>query len=173
MKGLNTMAKPINVLAQTGALEDLIWSIMNDAESEAHIDRYVESLQRDIKDSQDEQEVDEIDSEIQKSLDYKSSIREVRYEKTYLALQIASTVAKKKQNDKFSCLFKHQLLSMAEMRDAKDAIIQEDLEDYVQNIYTKTVNNASIAISKFLGLEVESCMACLFEKNKIEKVNTK
>ncbi|PZL70136.1 hypothetical protein CI088_15925 [Enterococcus plantarum] len=167
------MKKPINYLAQTGALEDLIWSIMNDAESEAHLDRYIESLQRDIKQTEDEQEADEINSEIEKSLEYKSNIRAVRYEKTYIALSIANKIAKKKQNDKYSCLFKHQLLSMAEMRDAKDAITDDSIREHVQNIYTRTVNNASIAISNFLGLEVESCMACLFEKNKIEKVNEK
>ena len=162
------MEKPINHLAQTGALEDLIWSIMNDAESEAHLDRYVEALQRDKKDSQDDQEVIEIEAKITESLDYKANIRAVRYEKTYVALSIAAKIAKKKQNDKFSCLFKHQLLSMAEMRDAKDAITDKTIQEHVQNIYTKTVNNASVAISNFLGLEVESCMACLFEKNKIE-----
>lgn len=37
----------INYLAQTGALEDLTWSIMNDAETEAHADRLKSSFNRD------------------------------------------------------------------------------------------------------------------------------
>lgn len=45
----------INYLAQTGALEDLIWSIMNDAETEAHADRLVSSYKRDLKFEEDEQ----------------------------------------------------------------------------------------------------------------------
>lgn len=161
------MDKPVNHLAQTGSLEDLIWSIMNDAESEAHIERYIQSLFRDQENSEDEQEQDEIALKIIEMNRYKDSIRSVRYSKTYIATAIASDVAKDKQDDKFSCLFKHQLLSMAEMRDAKDAIPNEDLQGKLNEIYSKTANNAAFAISKFLGLEVESCMACLFEKNKI------
>lgn len=161
------MKKPINHLAQTGSLEDLIWSIMNDAESEAHIDRLIQSLTRDANATEDEQEKDEILEEITEAEYFKNDIRSARYDKTYIATAIANEVATKKQDDRFSCLFKHQLLSMAEMRDAKDAINNDKLEQELQNVYAKTVNNASIAISKFLGLEVESCMACLFEKSKI------
>lgn len=165
------MEKPINHLAQTGSLEDLIWSIMNDAESEAHLDRLIQSLNRDAETTEDEQEKDEILEEIKEAEKFKNDIRSVRYEKTYIALVIAGEVATKKQNDKFSCLFKHQLLSMAEMRDAKDAIDNKNLVQDLENVYSKTINNASIAISKFLGLEVESCMACLFEKSKIMRRN--
>ncbi|MGX2947148.1 hypothetical protein [Enterococcus alishanensis] len=161
------MNKPINYLAQTGALEDLIWSIMNDAESEAHIDRYIQSLFRDKENSEDDQEQDEIALKIMDMNQYKNDIRAVRYDKSYVALSIASEVAKSKQDDKFSCLFKHQLLSMAEMRDAKDAISNEALQEKINEIYNRTANNAAYAISNYLGLEVESCIACLFEKNKI------
>lgn len=161
------MEKPVNYMAQTGSLEDLIWSIMNDAETESHIDRFVQSLERDFKDCQDDQEQDEILDEINELEEFKQKVRGTRYDKTFIAVSLALDVSEKKQDDRYSCIFKHQLLSMAEMRDAKDAIDVSSLKESIDTVYTSTVNNCSFAISKFLGLEVESCMACLFEKNKI------
>lgn len=158
----------INYLAQTGALEDLTWSIMNDAETEAHADRLKSSFNRDLKHEPDEQAKDFILEEIEALEIFKDSVREARYAKTKLALALAGKVADNNQLDKYSCMFKHQLLSMAEMRDASAAITDKDLKIFAEKAYEDTANNASIAIAKFLGLEVESCMACLFEKNKIE-----
>jgi len=158
----------INYLAQTGALEDLTWSIMNDAETEAHADRLKSSFNRDLKHEPDEQAKDFLLEEIAALEILKDSVREARYAKTKLALSLAGKVADKNQQDKYSCMFKHQLLSMAEMRDASAAITDKDLKTFAEKVYEDTANNASIAIAKFLGLEVESCMACLFEKNKIE-----
>ena len=158
----------INYLAQTGALEDLIWSIMNDAETEAHADRLKSSFNRDLKHEPDEQVQDFILEEIAALETFKDSVREARYAKTKLALALAGKVADNSQQDKYSCMFKHQLLSMAEMRDASAAITDKDLKIFAEKVYEDTANNASVAIAKFLGLEVESCMACLFEKNKIE-----
>ena len=164
------MTKPVNYLAQTGALEDLIWSIMNDAESEAHLDRLKQSILRDVKFSEDSQQKDELLIEAEEIEKYKNSIREARYLKTKIALGIAQTVATEQQNDKYSCTFKHQLLSMAEMRDAAAAIVNQEFQSAADNAYEMTVNNAAMSISKFLGLKIESCMACLFEKNKIESM---
>lgn len=158
----------INYLAQTGSLEDLIWSIMNDAETEAHADRLISSMNRDLKSEQDAQAQDFIQDEIEALKSFKDDVREVRYSKTKLALGLASEVAKNTQQDKYSCMFKHQLLSMAEMRDAAAAITSDKFKDFANKTYEKTANNASVAIAKFLGLEVENCIACLFEKNKIE-----
>lgn len=158
----------INYLAQTGPLEDLIWSIMNDAETEAHADRLKSSLNRDLRYEQDEQMKDDILSEITILDQVKESVREARYAKTKLALGLAETIAEEEQQDKYSCMFKHQLLSMAEMRDAAAAITDNDLKAFSDKIYETTANNASLVIAKFLGLEIENCMACLFEKNKIE-----
>jgi len=158
----------INHLAQTGALEDLIWSILNDAETEAHADRLKSSFTRDLKHEEDEQTKDFILDEISDLEEFTDNIRQARYSKTNLALVLAGKVADKQQLDKYSCMFKHQLLSMAEMRDASAAILDDDLKEYAQKIYEETANNASFAIAKFLGLDVENCMACLFEKNKIE-----
>lgn len=162
------MTNPVNYLAQTGALEDLIWSIMNDAETEAHADRLISSMNRDLKSEQDEQTKDFILDEIKVLKLFKDDVREVRYSKTKLALGLAYDVAENEQQDKYSCMFKHQLLSMAEMRDAAAAITSDKFRDFANKTYEKTANNASVAIAKFLGLEVENCMACLFEKNKIE-----
>lgn len=159
----------INYLAQTGSLEDLIWSIMNDAETEAHADRLISSMNRDLNVEGDEQTKDFIVDEIKDLKIFKEEVRETRYSKTKLALSLASEVAKNSQQDKYSCMFKHQLLSMAEMRDASAAITSDKFKDFANKTYEKTANNASVAIAKFLGLEVENCMACLFEKNKIEK----
>lgn len=161
---------PINHLAQTGALEDLVWSILNDAETEAHADRLKSSFNRDLKHEPDEQAKDFILEEIAALEIFKDSVREARYAKTKLALALAGKVADNNQLDKYSCMFKHQLLSMAEMRDASAAITDKDLKIFAEKVYEDTANNASIAIAKFLGLEVESCMACLFEKNKIENI---
>lgn len=158
----------INYLAQTGSLEDLIWSIMNDAETEAHADRLISSMNRDLNAEEDEQAKDFITDEIEALKSFKDDVRETRYSKTKLALGLASEVAKNSQQDKYSCMFKHQLLSMAEMRDAAAAITSDKFKDFANKTYEKTANNASVAIAKFLGLEVENCMACLFEKNKIE-----
>lgn len=158
----------INYLAQTGPLEDLIWSIMNDAETEAHADRLKSSLNRDLRYEQDEQTKDDILGEIMILDQLKESVREARYAKTKLALGLAETIAEKEQQDKYSCMFKHQLLSMAEMRDAAAAITDKDLKVFSDKVYETTANNASLVIAQFLGLEVENCMACLFEKNKIE-----
>lgn len=158
----------INYLAQTGPLEDLIWSIMNDAETEAHADRLKSSLNRDLRYEQDEQTKDDILGEIMILDQLKESVREARYAKTKLALGLAETIAEKEQQDKYSCMFKHQLLSMAEMRDAAAAITDKDLKVFSDKIYETTANNASLVIAQFLGFEVENCMACLFEKNKIE-----
>lgn len=160
----------INYLAQTGALEDLTWSIMNDAETEAHADRLKSSFNRDLKHEPDEQAKDFILEEIAALEIFKDSVREARYAKTKLALALAAKVADNGQLDKYSCMFKHQLLSMAEMRDASAAITDKDLKIFSEKVYEDTANNASVAIAKFLGLEVESCMACMFEKNKIENV---
>lgn len=159
----------INYLAQTGSLEDLIWSIMNDAETEAHADRLISSMNRDLNVEGDEQTKDFIVDEIKDLKIFKEEVRETRYSKTKLALSLASEVAKNSQQDKYSCMFKHQLLSMAEMRDASAAITSDKFKEFANKTYEKTANNASVAIAKFLGLEVENCMACLFEKNKIEK----
>lgn len=158
----------INHLAQTGALEDLVWSIMNDAETEAHADRLKSSLNRDLKYEPDNQVKDYISEEIAILEKFKDGVREARYAKTKLALALADKVAENSQQDKYSCMFKHQLLSMAEMRDASAAIIDKDLKIFAEKVYEDTANNASVAIAKFLGLDVESCIACLFEKNKIE-----
>lgn len=156
--------KSVNYLAQTGALEDLIWSIMNDAETEAHADRLRCAFLRDIETSEDVLEKDLLTKEMSDLADLVEAVRKTRYLKTKIALVIAEKVAKNEQQDKYSCIFKHQLLSMAEMRDSYAVLGDETaLEAYKQ-----TANNASIAISKFLGLEVENCIACLFEKNKIE-----
>lgn len=161
----------INYLAQTGSLEDLIWSIMNDAETEAHADRLKSSLNRDMEYEQDGQTMDDILSEIMILDELKESVRKARYAKTKLALGLAETIAENEQQDKYSCMFKHQLLSMAEMRDASAAMLDEDLKIFSEKIYEETANNASLVIAKFLGLEVENCMACLFEKNKIEQAS--
>lgn len=158
----------INYLAQTGALEDLIWSIMNDAETEAHADRLKSSFYRDLESEQDEQAKDFIVDQIRDLELFKDSVREARYSKTNLSLALAVKIAKNEQQDKYSCMFKHQLLSMAEMRDATAAIEDHELKMFAEKTYEKTASNASITIAKFLGLEVENCMACLFEKNKIE-----
>ena len=159
---------PINYLAQTGALEDLVWSIMNDAETEAHADRLLSSFKRDLAAEEDDQTRDVIEIEVLHLNDLKERVREARYQKTNLALALASSAARNEQQDKYSCMFKHQLLSMAEMRDAAAAIQDEDLKIYASEVYENTANNAATAVAKFLGLEVESCIACLFEKNKIE-----
>lgn len=159
---------PINYLAQTGALEDLVWSIMNDAETEAHADRLKSSFNRDIENEPDDQARDIILDEIRDLDHLKDSVREARYAKTNLSLALAAKIAKNEQQDKYSCMFKHQLLSMAEMRDATAAIQDPELKVFAEKTYEKTANSASAAIAKFLGLEVENCMACLFEKNKIE-----
>ncbi|MEN6624153.1 MAG: hypothetical protein ABFD50_21725 [Smithella sp.] len=162
----------INYLAQTGALEDLIWSIMNDAETEAHVDRLITALNRDMEHEQDVQAQDEIQDEIDEWNEFLENVRDTRYDKTFLALTVSEKKATKKQDDKASCVFKHQLLAMAEMRDhvaaLKSANEAEDLIDFASRTYFKTANNSAFAIAKFLGLDVESCMACLFEKNKIE-----
>ncbi len=158
----------INYLAQTGALEDLIWSIMNDAETEAHADRLKSAFNRDLANEPDEQAKDFILNEIANLDQLKDSVRDARYSKTNLSLSLAAKIAENDQQDKYSCMFKHQLLSMAEMRDAAAAITDNRLKHYVEETYEKTANNASMTIAKFLGLEVEDCMACLFEKNKIE-----
>lgn len=158
----------INYLAQTGALEDLIWSIMNDAETEAHADRLVSSYKRDLKFEEDEQARDVIEMELVNLENLKESIRETRYQKTNLACVLAAKVAQNEQQDKYSCMFKHQLLSMAEMRDTAATIQDQELRAYSLEVYEKTASNAAMVIAKFLGLEVESCIACLFEKNKIE-----
>src|SRR5699024_4914857 len=150
-RGINNMA--INYLAQTGALEDLIWSIMNDAETEAHADRLKSAFNRDLKHEQDEQTKDAISSEILSLDQLKEGVREARYAKTKLALALALTVAENEQLDKYSCMFKHQLLSMAEMRDASAAIIDKELHLFAEDIYEQTANNASMTIAKFLGLE--------------------
>lgn len=159
---------PINYLAQTGALEDLIWSIMNDAETEAHADRLKSAFNRDLANEPDEQAKDFILNEIADLDRLKESVRDARYNKTNLSLSLAIKVAENDQQDKYSCMFKHQLLSMAEMRDASAAILDPELKAFSEKVYEKTANNASMTIAKFLGLEVENCMACLFEKNKIE-----
>ncbi|EGP4894222.1 hypothetical protein FI615_001709 [Enterococcus faecium] len=156
--------KPINYLAQTGALEDLIWSIMNDAETEAHADRLRCSFLRDLENSEDVLEKDLLAKELSDLDNLVEAVREIRYLKTKIALTIAEKTAKNKQQDKYSCMFKHQLLSLAEMRDCYAVLGDETALE----AYRQTANNASIAISKFLGLEVENCIACLFEKNKIE-----
>lgn len=166
-RGRRRMA--INYLAQTGALEDLIWSIMNDAETEAHADRLISSFNRDFESEQDNQSKDMILDEIRDLKQLKDSVREARYAKTNLSLALAAKIAENDQQDKYSCMFKHQLLSMAEMRDATAAITDFELRAFSEKTYEKTADNASITIAKFLGLEVENCMACLFEKNKIEK----
>lgn len=158
----------INYLAQTGALEDLIWSIMNDAETEAHADRLISAYRRDIENEPDDQARDTILDEIRDLDQLKDSVREVRYAKTNLSLALAAKIADNDQQDKYSCMFKHQLLSMAEMRDSTAVISDPELKEFAEKTYEKTAGNASIAIAKFLGLEVENCMACLFEKNKIE-----
>ncbi|MGM0341665.1 hypothetical protein [Enterococcus sp. AZ007] len=158
----------INYLAQTGALEDLIWSIMNDAETEAHADRLKSAFNRDFDNEQDNQTKDIILDEIRDLEQLKDSVREARYAKTNLSLALAAKIAENDQQDKYSCMFKHQLLSMAEMRDATAAIEDHELKMFAEKTYEKTASNASITIAKFLGLEVENCMACLFEKNKIE-----
>lgn len=158
----------INYLAQTGALEDLIWSIMNDAETEAHADRLLSSMNRDLNLEKDEQNKDFILEEIETLKSFKENVREARYSKTKLALGLAADVARNNQQDKYSCMFKHQLLSMAEMRDAAAAITSEKFKEFANRAYEKTANNASVAIAKFLGFEIENCLACLFEKNKIE-----
>lgn len=163
----------INHLAQTGALEDLIWSIMNDAETEAHADRLVSSFKRDLKHEEDDQARDVIETELLHLEDLKERVREARYQKTNLACALAAKVADNEQQDKYSCMFKHQLLSMAEMRDTAAAIQDSDLKAYALEVYEKTASNAATVIAKFLGLEVESCIACLFEKNKIENGGTK
>lgn len=103
----------INYLAQTGALEDLIWSIMNDAETEAHADRLKSSFYRDLESEQDEQAKDFIVDQIRDLELFKDSVREARYSKTNLSLALAVKIAKNEQQDKYSCMFKHQLLSMA------------------------------------------------------------
>ncbi|OFI46763.1 hypothetical protein BG262_02900 [Floricoccus penangensis] len=166
------MSKPVNYLAQTGALEDLVWSIMNDAETEAHYDRLIQSFKRDLKATPDEQEQEYHANEISKAEQYKQSVRQARYSKTNIALALANKVAGVKAKDKYSCIFKHQLLSMAEMRDSLAVIDDDNLLVVAEEAYDLTVTNASISIAEFLGLEVESCMACLFEKNKIEKAVT-
>lgn len=158
----------INHLAQTGALEDLIWSIMNDAETEAHSERLVSSLKRDKEFSEDSQEQEFIELKIIDQESFTDKVRETRYLKTKLALSLASKVADEEQNSKQSCMFKHQLLSMAEMRDAKDATLDENDREIAKKAYDMTTKNAAFVIAKFLGFEVESCMACLFEKHKIE-----
>ncbi|MGG5333735.1 hypothetical protein [Enterococcus sp. AZ163] len=158
----------INYLAQTGALEDLIWSIMNDAETEAHADRLKSAFNRDMESEPDDQAKDIILDEIRDLDQLRDQIREARYAKTNLSLALAAKIAKNEQQDKYSCMFKHQLLSMAEMRDATAAIQDTELKVFAEKTYEKTANSASAAIAKFLGLEVENCMACLFEKNKIE-----
>lgn len=165
-RGRRRMA--INYLAQTGALEDLIWSIMNDAETEAHADRLKSTYFRDFENEQDDQTKDAILDQIRDLELFKDSVREARYSKTNLSLALAVKIAKNEQQDKYSCMFKHQLLSMAEMRDAAAAIQDPELRAFAEKTYEKTANNVSHAIAKFLGLEVESCIACLFEKNKIE-----
>ena len=164
-------SKPINYLAQTGALEDLIWSIMNDAETEAHYDRLIQSFKRDLTNTPDNQEQDDLALSIKDAEEEKNSVRQARYSKTKIALAITEKIASTRQNDKYSCIFKHQLLSMAEMRDSAAAITDFGLQDFVAEAYDQTAINASVAIAKFLGLEVENCMACLFEKNKIEESN--
>lgn len=156
--------KPINYLAQTGALEDLIWSIMNDAETEAHADRLRCSFLRDLENSEDVLEKDLLTKELEDLDSLVDSVRTTRYLKTKIALSVAAEVAKNTQQDKYSCMFKHQLLSMAEMRDSYAVLGDEPALE----AYRQTANNTSVAISKFLGLEVENCIACLFEKNKIE-----
>lgn len=163
----------INYLAQTGALEDLIWSIMNDAETEAHADRLKSAYCRDFDNEQDDQMKDAILDQIRDLDQLKDSVREARYSKTNLSLALAVKIAENDQQDKYSCMFKHQLLSMAEMRDATAAITDLELRTFAEKVYEKTAVNASITIAKFLGLEVENCMACLFEKNKIENVGGK
>lgn len=160
----------INYLAQTGALEDLIWSIMNDAETEAHADRLKSAYFRDFENEQDDQTKDAILDQIRDLDQLKDSVREARYSKTNLALALAVKAAENDQQDKYSCMFKHQLLSMAEMRDTTAAITDPELRTFSEKTYEKTAGNASVTIAKFLGLEVENCMACLFEKNKIENV---
>ena len=159
----------VNYLAQTGALEDLIWSIMNDAETEAHADRLVSSFKRDLKYEEDDQARDVIETELYHLENLKECVREARYQKTKLACSLAAKVADNEQLDKYSCMFKHQLLSMAEMRDTAAAIQDEQSKAYAMEIYEKTASNAAMVIAKFLGLEIESCIACLFEKNRIEE----
>lgn len=160
----------INYLAQTGALEDLIWSIMNDAETEAHADRLISAYRRDIENEPENQVRDIILDEIRDLDLLKESVREVRYSKTNLSLALAAKIADNDQQDKYSCMFKHQLLSMAEMRDATAVVADPDLKSFAEKTYEKTASNTSVTIAKFLGLEVENCMACLFEKNKIENM---
>lgn len=160
----------VNYLAQTGALEDLIWSIMNDAETEAHADRLISAYNRDFDHEPDDQMRDTILDEIRDLQQLKDNVREARYSKTNLSLALAVKIAENDQQDKYSCMFKHQLLSMAEMRDATAAITDLELRTFAEKVYEKTASNASITIAKFLGLEVENCMACLFEKNKIENM---
>ncbi|EOH86689.1 hypothetical protein [Enterococcus pallens] len=159
---------PINYLAQTGALEDLVWSIMNDAETEAHADRLKSAFNRDLENEPDDQARDIILDEIRDVELLKEKVRDARYSKTNLSLALAAKVAENDQQDKYSCMFKHQLMSMAEMRDAAAAIQDTELREYADKTYEKTAVNASVTIAKFLGLPVENCMACLFEKNKIE-----
>lgn len=165
--------KQINYLAQTGALEDWTWSIMNDAETEAHADRYISSLERDKKFSKSDEEIFELEEEIKGTNEFIEKVREARYLKTKIALSIAQKSAEKEQNSKFSCMFKHQLLSMAEARDAKAATLDEELQESAKKAYELTVNNSAFTIAKFLGLKIESCMACLFEKYKIERKELK
>ncbi len=162
------MSKPINYLAQTGALEDLIGSIQQDAETEVHYDRLKVSLERDLQFEEDTQMQSEIMEHLEELEGFKNSVREARYTKTNIALTIAQTVAENKSDSRYSCAFKHQLQGMAEMRDAMGAIDNPELSGVLEDVYFGTVNNAANDISKFLGLPVESCMACLFEKNKIE-----
>lgn len=162
------MSKPINYLAQTGALEDLIGSIQQDAETEVHYDRLKISLERDLKFEEDAQMQDELVAHLEELEEFKNDVRKARYTKTNIALSIAQGIAENKSDSRYSCAFKHQLQGMAEMRDAMGAIDNKELANVLESVYFDTVNNAANTISKFLGLPVESCMACLFEKNKIE-----
>lgn len=165
------MTKPVNGLAQTGALEDLIWSIMNDAETEAHYDRLKQSMKRDIRFSEADEEIEYLQGQIEELEENKNAVRAVRYGKTNIALKLALPLAYNGSESRYSCAFKHQLLSMAEMRDAVQVIDDPELIEFAEDMLTKTMNNASVAIAKFLGLEVQSCMACMFENNKIEGSN--
>lgn len=163
------MAKPVNYLAQTGALEDLVGSIKQDAETEEHYDRLKLSLERDLKHEENEHLQTEIIEKLQELEREKNNVRSARYRKTNIALTIAEKVADGEHETRFSCAFKHQLKSMAEMQDAMGAIEGEpELLQELEDVYFLTASNTAFVISKFLGLPVESCMACLFENNKIE-----